>query len=386
MEAMPSVLILDDGELQPIVSVLDRLGCDYVRIRGGSLETKLSLPKDLILTTARRAMAHLSAPPPDASGPVRVAISSEDCTTLRTQLRLLGFEYLIRQPLHIEAVERLLSRILNYSGAERRRSSRHSLRCEVQLHTSKREEQAMLTEISRHGCLISSTRELPARMQVELTLPRAATRGEPLPLRGQIVRVQRDQAVGMWNAAIEFEALEHTVAASLNELLWLLERTRENERKPEEIEAEEREVERRTAKRRTFGKEILSTIDQTKRTLIGKDLSLGGMRVEPRAELVAGKALRVALFGPDSGDTLMLGAHVARNDGAMGVALHFDPMSPEAKHKLEALIIGMPAVEALEDGESDALGTVLTEIVFESHSTNDLTPPADRHPSRKKSS
>jgi len=386
MEATPSVLLLDDGELQPIVSVLDTLGCNYVRIRGGSLDTNISLPRDLILATARRAMAHLAPPPPDSSRPVRVAISSEDCTTLRTQLRLLGFEYLIRQPLHIEALERLLVRILSYSGTERRRSSRHALRCEVRLQTSKRNDHAMLTEISRHGCLISCAREIPPGMHVELTLPQSATRGNAIPLHGQVVRVLRDEAVEVWNAAVEFEALEHTVAASLEELLWLLERTHETERKPQEIEAEELDLERRSVARRSFGNEILSAIDETRRTLIGKDLSLGGMRVEPRPELVPGKALRVALFGPETDETLMLAAHVARNDGSTGVALLFDPMSPEAKRKLEALIIGMPAIEALQDGESDALGTVLTEIVFEPRPTNAPKSPAGIRSAHKKSS
>ena len=59
MKTAPSVLLLDDGELDPVQSLLEELGCSFVRVRGGGLDDEPPCPRELIIATSRRAIAHL---------------------------------------------------------------------------------------------------------------------------------------------------------------------------------------------------------------------------------------------------------------------------------------------------------------------------------------
>jgi hypothetical protein len=90
---------------------------------------------------------------------------------------------------------------------------------------------------------------------------------------------------------------------------------------------------------------------------MGRNLSAGGMLVDPERDLREGDRLALALFGKP-GRRLDVRARVVRN-GEQGLALAFDPMPPEAVRELEALIASLPAIECSEDDESI---TVVTEI------------------------
>lgn len=99
------------------------------------------------------------------------------------------------------------------------------------------------------------------------------------------------------------------------------------------------------------------------RMLLGRDLAVGGMRVDAHPDLKVGARLRLALYDPAREAPLVVDAVVARDDGARGVGLQFLAVAPDVASRLEQLVATLPPVEQLRDGEAGALGTVVGEIV-----------------------
>ncbi len=388
MKTEPSVLLLDDGELDPVQSLLEELGCSFVRVRGGGLDEEPPCPRELIIATARRAIAQLRSieeledefeATSDAKPewmPTRIAVVSEDSWQLRAQLRLLGFDFLVRLPIHPEALRVLLLRTLS-QGPDRRRSARFPVGANANVQSQKRSRKVVLREISRHGCQLVSSSSDSLGHQVQLELSAEITQGAPICLPGNVVRQIKETAADkstQFVTALEFDALPAPGKEGLERLLTHYSNGLSHpeaalglapladDGKPDE-EQEEPDVERRSTPRRSYGQEVLHGQDAQRQSLIGKDLSLGGMRIEPRSGLEPGDTLRLAFFSAGTEEPFTLSARVTRHEPNHGTALQFDPMSAESEAMLEQLITGLPPVEALQDGESEAMGAVLAEIL-----------------------
>ena len=80
MSAAPSVLVLDDGELDHFQIVLRRLGVDFKRRVGGRSGVAVEMPRDILLTTWRRAlkMPRLQMAPGVVDEPVRMCVHGQD--------------------------------------------------------------------------------------------------------------------------------------------------------------------------------------------------------------------------------------------------------------------------------------------------------------------
>ena len=52
-----------------------------------------------------------------------------------------------------------------------------------------------------------------------------------------------------------------------------------------------------------------------------------------------------------------------REDEGRGMVLRFDELTPETAAELEKLVAKLPSVESLQDSETDAMGTVLSEVL-----------------------
>ena len=97
--------------------------------------------------------------------------------------------------------------------------------------------------------------------------------------------------------------------------------------------------------------------------LIGRDLSAGGMRVDRQKELAVGARCASRSTTRARETPVVVMARVARDDGERGVALSFEELAPEVAEQLEQLVAGLPPVECLQDGETGAIGTVVSEIL-----------------------
>lgn len=125
-----------------------------------------------------------------------------------------------------------------------------------------------------------------------------------------------------------------------------------------------RPPERRRHERRLYERRILAEATAAMhRMLFGRDLSVGGMRVDRHPELRVGARLRVALYDAARETPLVVDAVVARDDGARGFGLQFLAVTAEVATRLEQLVAALPPVETLVEGEAAALGSVVGEIV-----------------------
>jgi hypothetical protein len=402
------VLLLDDGELDDVQECLEELGVAFGRVRGGAIVSDTPPPERLLVATPRRIDA-VALPPAGSEGAkrlVRIVVVSEDSTTLRERLRRIGFDYLVRRPVHPEALRLLLLRSL-YAGEERRGEERTPMGIEVSFRTGLLPRRATMIDLSSRGCRLLSSYALEPGRRVAVQVPDGGP--APLVLRGQVVRISLDEHLapeGPYCAAIAFDALGEAERARLAGVLagHAIGRAAPEAAKgepalvPPEARADDlRRVDfavdvrvaaeppvpepvrvarhgalageeaaggdRRRSPRGAYWRRVPAFGDRAMRVLVARDLSIGGMRVERPVGLALGDRLHLAIYGCAGEAPTLVWATVARDDGADGFALVFDDVAPETAKRIEKVLVGLPAVESLHDDEARAMGTVVTEIL-----------------------
>jgi hypothetical protein len=454
------ILLLDDGELDDVQQMLEGLDLSFGRVRGGAIADDTPPPASLLISTPRRISA-ICGPVADARGgrPVRVIVVNEDSTTLRKRLRQLGFDYLVRRPVHPEALRLLLLHCL-YTGEERRKAPRVPIGYEVSFRSGLLPRRSTLADLSVAGCRLLSRYALEPGRRIKVEIPQALGAAEPLSLRGRILRNTFDERLGSEGLYVTAVAFEKLPSDARRELEWVLEEqaqgppTMDQEgpssavddhagaAEPQPVETEEAadrsgdrravpatpaaepldrvladpsargpesrsrdlagaevpplaepgdpgfldiEVDvrmgwgaeendqaaqepdgcssdRRSHQRGAYDRKIPAFGERALRVLVGRDLSVGGMRVERNPELEIGDRLHLAIYGAAGEEPSLVWATVARNEGN-ATALAFDPLEPEVGDRLERLVADLPAVESLHDQESEAMGTVVSEIL-----------------------
>ena len=130
---------------------------------------------------------------------------------------------------------------------------------------------------------------------------------------------------------------------------------------------------RRRGPRGNFASPVVATssehVDEQKtRVLMGRDLSAGGMRIEPAGDIQVGERFQLAIYGPAEQKPFLIEARVERDDGEAGFGLEFVDVPAEAQRGLEKLVACLPDIESLEGGEARGLGAVISEILSRSSS------------------
>jgi hypothetical protein len=406
-----SVLLLDDGELEDVQRILEELRVPLARIRGGAIVKGTPPPRDLLIATPRRIDAVMPSPTGPGSGPVRIVVVSEDSTALRDRLRRSGFDYLVRRPVHPEALRLILLRSL-YRGDEKREEPRVAAGLDVSYRTGLRSRRAILADLSTRGCRLVSRNPVDPGRRIRVNLPEALETGDPIGVVGHVLRSSPEERPGVGTvhvAAVLFDRVSDEARHALELLIEDLSRgpatlrrgtdrapvpagqergnpipvrpgardgrtPRTAEREPShpsvavEIDSDsddpgrkERRIQPRAAYELTvpaFGKRAL-------RVLVGRDLSMGGMRIDRLPALEVGDRLHLAIYGSPEEAPFLVWGTVTRDDGDSGMGVVFDRLEPEIARRLERLVGSLPAVESLRDGEAEAMGTVVTEILPE---------------------
>lgn len=378
----PPILILDDGELDDVAEILERLGEAYVRLRGGAIPERVGVPRRLLVATARRA--HLACEPDPAPGApraVRLAVVAEDSNTLRSRLRRLGFDWLVRRPVHPHALRLVLLRAL-YEGRERRARDRLPAGTAVHVRSGLRRRDAVMVDLSAGGCrlLLSSRPAVGARLAVHV--PGEACGGRGMTLRARVVRVQAHDA-STWAAGVTFEKLSRDAEGRLHRML------RDRARGPDALPRTGRALpgatdpapagpepaphaaaplqasadERRKHPRGVYRQLVRGEAEEAHLALVGRDLSAGGMRIAPHPGLREGDRLVLHLYGDHAEEPVAVRGRVVRDEGDAGQAIRFDALPRTLVGRIEAMVAGLPAVESLAGGESDALGSIVSRIV-----------------------
>jgi len=455
MSQSVSVLLLDDGELDDIQSLLESMRIPFGRVRGASIVPGMQGPSHLLISTPRRIEAVTSVTDDRLEGnePVRIMVTSEDSNALRAQLRNVGFDYLVRRPVHPEAL-RLLVMHAMYTGEEQRREPRVAVGFDVTFKSGLIPRQGTLADLSMRGCRLLVNRSLELGKKLKIQIPEALGASEMLSLRGRVIRASFDKDLGpsgLYSLAVLFEKL---TSDERNELEWIIEerskgppRTDEGKERgdsedavrgergireisapnirndprfetqelnlpavelrsdpaeedekplesfskapdpvevlaktaPTPVEEEDtiseatlpaefvepvgQSPDRRRSHRGSFAAKVPAFGSSALRVLVGRDLSTGGMRVEPNSNISIGDRLHLAIYGTPDDEPLLIWATVERDDGDRGLELTFDELHEVIKTRLERIVVSLPSVESLREGELDAMGTVMSEVL-----------------------
>src|SRR5262249_29885706 len=166
----PAVLVLDDGELDDVQEMLQEMAIPFARVRGGAIVAGSEPPRDLLIATPRRIDAVRDAVGEAIDGPVRMMVVNEDSNALRSQLRRSGFDYLVRRPVHAEALRLMLLHCC-YKGEERRRELRVAVGIEVSFRVGLGENSATLVDLSSRGCRLLTQRGLGGGKGIIVQIP-----------------------------------------------------------------------------------------------------------------------------------------------------------------------------------------------------------------------
>jgi hypothetical protein len=405
MPLAPSVLLLDDGELDEAKEVLEELEVEFVHLSGAQIAAEIERPRDLLITSRARAfnLAGSDDSAADAQGPVLICIHNQDFLPFRDRLRELGVHYLVHSAVDRESLRLLLLHAL-YRGPQKRNAPRLPVGSRVCFKVGPRWQPATLTELSTEGCrLVSTHRPTPGKPITVHLLPDLGG-GSLLELRGSVIRVQLDphgKELGQVLIAISFDDNAPESQERLRTILEgrvigsLVTRLRESDSEPgahdegdgsktsdavgapdEGPEApedsaapagstEEFEVviDPRERVRASYPCPIPAVIGNAPRIILGRDLSVQGMRVEPHPDLELGSTVRVALYGGEGEEPLTLDATVTRDDGDRGLLLRFTDLPDKAAELLELLVTRLPSLESLTRTPTGGRGLIVSTII-----------------------
>jgi hypothetical protein len=117
-----------------------------------------------------------------------------------------------------------------------------------------------------------------------------------------------------------------------------------------ELQAPSSSATQRSTRCGVFEQEIVQVDEESRvvQALLGRDLSLDGIRVVQQLGLAPGNKLRLALFDTSQQESLILDAEVSRDDGGSGLFLRFVELSVETTARIEEIIARLPAIESID--------------------------------------
>lgn len=361
--APPSVLIIDDGELDRVQALLERMPVDWLRCAEPDIGIALERPNDVIISSGPRAMRMPALA--GSAQPIWVCIYDQDFLPLRERLRDLGVHYLVSGDLAPHAFQLFLYQLL-HRGQERRAVRRIPLQCDVQLVVGRERGSARILELSRESCVISARRGFAPGQQVLVVLPAEHTGTHDLPISGSVIRAT-PRGIDRTTAVVGFESADPRAIAHLQDLLsgnvlgtQVTPLAAEPGAESAGLSAESwlsdgfddvrpDQVERRASARHRYDRRVDAICWQGEsepRALLAKDLSLTGLCVIASSGLPLRTQIGLALYGRTREEPLFVRAEVVRRDGEE-MGLRFLPLSPGQTAALERLLAGSPAVEDL---------------------------------------
>ncbi len=382
-----SAVLVGGDDLDEIAELLADLEVETVRC--GPDDPQLAALRDARLLVVSATLAISGAIPVD-DGVIGIAICEDVSETIRSLMRKKGFQYLVRRPVHPGAL-RLLLRYALYQKSDRRSRIRHPIGYEVSWRVGWQRDRGVLLEISTDGCTLLANSSPPLDSRITIRIPREVAGGETLKLRGTVIRCTADEAQNERERKVVAVAFEGVAAQTRERLVDLCQRWSEgppklpnngslgSETGPREeaartagsssaggsadVESSCTSAERRHTHRGVFHREIVE-VDVEGRAvqgLLARDLSPGGIRVDPQFGLDLGDKLQLALFDTSQQEPMIVTAVVARDDGEAGLGLHFVDLSAETQSRIDAMVAALPAVESL--GTDSSASAVLTGIV-----------------------
>jgi hypothetical protein len=401
-----AVLVGDSG-LDEIAEILRDLGVETIRC--GPYDPQLAALDDARLLVVSGEIAMSDPIPVDTDLLVGIAVCGDISETLRSQIRQQGFRYLLRSPIHPEAL-RLLLRYAVYAERDRRGRVRHPVGCEVSWSVGWKRNRGRLLDISHAGCCLLVENSPKVGGHIAIKIPAETVGGKALKLRGRVLRSTPNAAHSGSERTALGVILDDITPATSKVLVDLCERWSESppmlprseqqqaaapaaethdegvlESKPQnedsqthaegrsetkaedptttELQDPSSDGAQRSTQCGVFEREIVQVDEESRvvQALLGRDLSLDGIRVVRQLGLDPGNKLRLALFDTPQQEPLILNAEVSRDDGGSGLFLHFVDLSAATTARIEEIIARLPAIESI-DPHGDA-GVVPAGVV-----------------------
>ncbi len=377
MSVAPSVLLLDDGELDHIHRMLKRIGADYVHLRKQEIRGSVDTPRDLLISSGKRTLEM----PPLKSGegvpldPTWVCVHNQDFMPLRQRLRELGVHFLVQTSLDESSLRRFLLQLL-HRGPDRRARLRLPLGDSIQFRTFDGElEPAKLAEVSSDMCRIFSTCPVEPETAVYVVLPAALGGGRELELQGHVVRCavcESRSGQRAFSIMVRLNDLDAAARVQLEKVVRgeqigtrLTPLAERSSRETPAPEANAASAERRSHPRWDYDRrvDILDFDDsEASQTALGHDLSVQGVRIVGHSGLEVGAEVTLALYGGQREEPAVVEATVLRDDGEAGLTLTFKSLSEEGKRALAKLKAGRPCLESLREGAGGREAVVVAQV------------------------
>jgi len=404
------LLLLHDGELADVRALAESAGAEVIERRPSELPLPGAPPIewDVLVVTGRYAKTDL--PRGGREKAVRIAVLDRNMRSLRSVVRRAGVDLVVRRPVHPTALRLLLLHSL-YRGPERR-SRRVAIGTPVRFRAGLLRKDGVLTDLSLRGCQIVSRHTVRTGQSCVVWVPEGTQESKSFAVRGTVVRTLVTEG-GERGFGVDFGKVSKDVAAHLKGALLayaegpaavagpdpgatqpLLAQpnpasTPAPGQDPNEVTGSgyrasgSREVvrvhgdfaggvaaprgdagaegvdgpERRTTSRHAYsGRRIVALGDEAARVLIGRDLSVGGMRVERAPNLCVGQRFQLAIHVAPGQTPLVVPALILRDDGERGFAVRFTEVSEPAARYLAKMVDSLPV---LADGDA----VVISQIV-----------------------
>jgi PilZ domain-containing protein len=359
-EAHPRSLLIHDGELADVRALLVSLGIPFVERFGAESPADRANPWDLVIASAKRIL-ELKLPT-SAHPPKQIAILAHDARTLRSSLRRSGTTLIVRRPVHPAALRALVVHSL-YRGPEKRRSARVNVGAPVRVKLGWRNREALLVNLSVTGCRLMTNRPVERGRSFRLQIPSEVAGGRAVAVEARVVEClsSPDPALGRFITSASFARVDARLHAQLTAAVAA------HAEGPAVCAGAPPIAAGAAGPPAGPGAESASTngappdpLDQeAAHVLMGRDLSRGGMRIDPNPLLAVGMNLRLAVHAETREAPMILSAMVVRDDGERGLLLRFRDLSAELARYLDYVIHALPLVIDDDDDE----GCLIAELV-----------------------
>jgi hypothetical protein len=363
--AHPRSLLIHDGELADVRWLLVSLGIPFVERVGAECPADRAHPWELVIASAKRIL-ELNLPT-SAHPPKQIAILAHDARTLRSSLRRSGTTLIVRRPVHPAALRALVVHSL-YRGPEKRRSARVNVGAPVRVKLGWRNREALLVNLSVTGCRLLTNRPVERGQSFRLHIPNDVAGGRAVAVDARVIEClsSPDPALGRFITSASFAGVDARLHARLSAAVAAhAEGPAVCAGAPPIATGEPGVAE--AALPAPPGAEIASAHgpapdsldEEAAHVLMGRDLSRGGMRVDPNPLLAVGMNLRLAVHAETREAPMILSAMVVRDDGEQGVLLRFRDLSAELARYLDYVIHALPLVIDDDDDE----GCLIAELL-----------------------
>jgi c-di-GMP-binding flagellar brake protein YcgR len=386
MTAPRSVLLIDNGELDAVATVLEQIGTDFERLGGDSIRSPLQHPERLLITSAVLAHSLRIQRLVMGNGPraTWIAFVAGESKTQKSMLQKSGFDFLVREPVHPAALRVLLQRAL-FRGEDARRAPRVACGHPVTYKTGFWRQKATLIDLSPRGCRLLTEKPVKEKSEITVQIPKELAAGRAFDLVGHAVRVvpaerecgrSGEVVVGVRFAPLEGDLKTRLRAALAERVLGpavlpssvavppagpVTARPKTGfSHAPDAADAGAPARPKRIHPRARYDKKITAMEGADAYMLLCRDLSAGGMRVEPVEGLAVGARVDLAIQVSAREEPFLVEAIVVRDDGEQGLALRFEWIAPESQARLQSLVANLPSIEALQEDARDQ-GTILAQ-------------------------